>query len=188
VSVALVIQHAKRMRRTILSSVAILSHKRYDYRGRAGGGGTVIELKMCVLILSANFTSRMSHFKKNLARYCHKYENVFMWSTRYYRQIFNRSRTFSTDFRKKKQISTFIKIRPVGPELFQTDRHDKANSRFSKFCERAWKHYAAVSLATLIPTYPTSWASPQPKIILHSQMRTLWNSCPPVQVIKALKR
>jgi len=40
-----------------------------------------------------------------------------------------------------------MKIRPVGIELFhangrtdgQTDRHDDANGRFSKFCERAVK-------------------------------------------------
>jgi hypothetical protein len=36
-----------------------------------------------------------------------------------------------------------MKIRPVGAELFlaerQTDRHDEANSRFSQFCERAFK-------------------------------------------------
>jgi len=36
-----------------------------------------------------------------------------------------------------------MKIRPEGAELFhaekQTDRHDEANSLFSKFCERALK-------------------------------------------------
>jgi len=38
-----------------------------------------------------------------------------------------------------------MKIRPVGAELFnadgQTGRHDKANSRFSQFCERAYTRY-----------------------------------------------
>ena len=40
----------------------------------------------------------------------------------------------------EKYSSDFMKIRPVGAELFradgQTDRHDEANSRF---CKRAWK-------------------------------------------------
>jgi hypothetical protein len=53
---------------------------------------------------------------------------------------------FSTEFRKKTQISNFTKIRSVGAELLmrtdgRTDGraggHDKASSRFSQFCERA---------------------------------------------------
>ena len=48
---------------------------------------------------------------------------------------------FSTDFRKKKkaQISSFIKIRPVGAVVpcGRTEGHDEASSRFSQFCERA---------------------------------------------------
>jgi hypothetical protein len=52
-------------------------------------------------------------------------------------------------FLKNTPVSIFMKIRPVGAELFQadgqtvgardrqTDRHDETNSRFSHFCERA---------------------------------------------------
>jgi len=32
--------------------------------------------------------------------------------------------------------SNIMKIRPVEAELFRADRRDKANSRFSQFCER----------------------------------------------------
>jgi hypothetical protein len=52
------------------------------------------------------------------ARYCHKRENVFV-SDFYENQI------FSTDFLKTYQISNFIKIRPVGAELFYADGHDR---------------------------------------------------------------
>jgi hypothetical protein len=41
--------------------------------------------------------------------------------------------------KKKAQILSFIKIRPVGSELFhadgQTDGHDEANSHFLQFLE-----------------------------------------------------
>jgi len=48
---------------------------------------------------------------------------------------------FIDTFATNTQISNFMKIRPVGAELFyadgRTDRHDEANSRFSQFSERA---------------------------------------------------
>ena len=43
-------------------------------------------------------------------------------------------------FEKITQISNFMKIHPVGAELFQadgrTDSHNEANSRFPQLCER----------------------------------------------------
>jgi hypothetical protein len=75
VSVALFTHHAERMRRSTLSSMACLTvllfatlfHKRYDIEEK------VIECKMRVLIFSTNFVWNISYFKKNWARYDHKY-------------------------------------------------------------------------------------------------------------------
>jgi len=50
---------------------------------------------------------------------------------------------FLDRFLKNNDTLNFIKILPLGAELSirtdgQTDRHDKPNSRFSQFCERAY--------------------------------------------------
>ena len=44
---------------------------------------------------------------------------------------------FSRRFFEKYSNIKFYEFRPVGAELFHTDRHDDANSNFSQFCERA---------------------------------------------------
>ena len=77
--VAVVTEHAKRMRRTILPSVACpalpyistLSHKRHVFREN------VIEDKKCALIFSTTFVRNISHAKKNTARY-HKCTQVYI--------------------------------------------------------------------------------------------------------------
>jgi len=50
--------------------------------------------------------------------------------------------SLETDFRKI-LTPNFMKIRPVGADLFhadgRTDRHEEANSRFCQVCKRAQK-------------------------------------------------
>jgi hypothetical protein len=121
VCVALVIQHALRMRRIILSSVACLavqyfstlSHKRHDFQKN------VIEHKMCVLSFSTTFVWNTSHSRKNSARYYHKCTWVFMSSSRYCCHMLIKL-IFST-VSKIPEISNFTKIRPVGGEMFRED-------------------------------------------------------------------
>jgi len=58
---------------------------------------------------------------------------------------FYKTSVFFDRLLKNTQILNLVKIRPMGAELFhaegrterQTDGHDEANSRFSKFRERA---------------------------------------------------
>jgi hypothetical protein len=54
---------------------------------------------------------------------------------------FQQHMDFLDTFSKNPEISNFMKIRPVGAELFlagrRTDRHDEANSRLSLFFGRA---------------------------------------------------
>ena len=77
--VVLLIKHATRMCRIVTSFVAALApshfsvpHKRHDLLEK----GT--EHKMCVSIVSTVVAQNMFHSKKNLTRYCHKCENVFI--------------------------------------------------------------------------------------------------------------
>jgi hypothetical protein len=42
------------------------------------------------------------------------------------------------NFRKNTQISNFMKIRLVGPELFHTDRRDESNCRAPEIIQLKW--------------------------------------------------
>jgi hypothetical protein len=126
VSVALVIQHAMRMRRIILSSVSglalpyfsTLSHKRHDFWKEKK-----IEHKMCALIFSTTFVWNISHSKQNWARY-HKCTQ-FMYSTRYSCQILIKLEFSRQIFEKYPNIkfhknpSSWSRVVPCG----RTDKH-----------------------------------------------------------------
>jgi hypothetical protein len=80
-------------------------------------------------------------YPKNISEWQMEFNSAFKGlSTRYSSQIF-RKHEFLDRFSKNIKISNFTKIRPNGAELFHadglTDRHDAANSHFSKFWESA---------------------------------------------------
>jgi hypothetical protein len=62
-----------------VQNVSILSHKRHNLR--RGGGGKLLEHKMCFFIFSTTLVWKVSHSKKNSARYCHKCISIFMYGT-----------------------------------------------------------------------------------------------------------
>ena len=88
--------------------------------------------------------------------------NIFMYSRKVHVAVdrFYQNLKFSRQIfgKKNTQISNFIKIRPVGAELFHADRrtdrhthtyththkhtggHDGVNSLFLQFCERSYKY------------------------------------------------
>ena len=129
---ASVTQHAKRMRRIRLPSVACpalpyfstLYHKRYDFLG----GKKFIEHKMCVLIFSTTFVWNISHSKKKKARYYHKCSQVFKKSTHYSCQILMKSefsqQTFkiSTNLKFHENPSSESRVVPCGRRDRQTWR------------------------------------------------------------------
>jgi len=143
VFIASVIQHAKFMRRIILSSVACLalqyfstlSHERHDFRG-----GGIFEHKMNAFIFPTTFSCIAFHSKKNRVRYYHNY--VFVSSTGYCCQILMKLEFFSTKFPKilnyiNENLSSGSRVVPLGWTDGRTDKHEKANSHFSQFCGRA---------------------------------------------------
>ena len=100
---------------TILPSVvcpslqyfSTLSHKRHDFRKK------LLNAK-CILIFSTNFVRNIFRSKKNWARYDKKY--IFHIFVR-----FEWNNNFLDRFLKNSQILNFMKIRPVGAELFHAD-------------------------------------------------------------------
>jgi len=91
---------------------------------------------MCVVIFFYNFClKRLSFYDKfseilsQMYVYIHikyRYACQMLKKLDFFRQVFN-----------SRQTLNFNRIRSVGAELFHTDRHDEANSRYLEFRERA---------------------------------------------------
>jgi len=117
VCVYVVILHAKRMRRFILSSLACHIFALYLINGTISWGG-VIEHKMCVLSFSTTFVWNISHSKGNSGRSPCKVAAIFFrfqWNLSFLDR-------FSKERRKITQISNFVKLHPVWSEVFHADR------------------------------------------------------------------
>ena len=105
-----------------------------------------IENKMRVLIYSTNLSETFLILRKiqrdNIINVHKSSCNVTFTFVR-----FDCNLSFLNKFSKNPQISNFMKIRPMGTNLFhadrrrlQADRHDEVNSRFSRFCEMRLKN------------------------------------------------
>jgi hypothetical protein len=86
---------------------------------------------MCVLFFSTTFVLNISHSKTNSARY---YLSVHRPLLVILCQILMTLELSRQIFEKSSNIK-FHETCPMNAELFHTDRHDKTNSRFSRFCE-----------------------------------------------------
>jgi len=136
VFVVWVIQHAKRMRPIILSSVAglsdctIFSHNPINsttFRKK------VFDHKKCVLFFSATSDWNISHSTKNSARY-HECAHFFAWSIRHSCHIIKKQ-ILSADWRKIPKCHISWKFDQWEPSVsrwtdVRTGRHDDANNRF----------------------------------------------------------
>ena len=83
----------------------------------------------CVLIFTVAFLWNISKSEKNLARSCHKFILVFMYSICYYCQILMKIEN-PDRLSENPEVLHFMKIRTMGEELFHGDgRTDEQTGR-----------------------------------------------------------
>jgi hypothetical protein len=122
VSVALGVQHSKRMRRIILLSVACpalqyfskSSHKRYDFRKK------LLNIK-CVFWFSPQLLSEKLLILRRTERNVIKDVHWFHGNYPLFSSDFNDSLNFLDRFSSKDQMSNFMKILSVEAEFFHAD-------------------------------------------------------------------
>lgn len=93
--------------------------------------------QMCIFVSSTSSAWNIYHSVKKSLRYYHKCTQVLMQSTCYFYQILIKLE-FPQHILKNTHVSNFVKIQPVGAELFHVDRqtrwrdrHDEAKSHSS---------------------------------------------------------
>jgi hypothetical protein len=109
---------------------------------------------MCVLVFTTIF-DRINYRKKGWARHYHKWTYVFMYSNRYYSQIFIKiefaQQIFDKSSRKIFSKNLFIGNRVV--PCWRMDRwankQNEINSRFVQICEGAWSQYKIIYICRM---------------------------------------
>ena len=123
-----------------LQYFSTLSHKRHCFRKE------VIEHKIGVFVFSTSFFWKISHAKKNWARYDHKCVLIVIKSIRYSCHILMKLEFSRKIFEKYASIK-FHENPPSQSGVVpwgRRDRHDEADSRFSHLCERTEKRRLSV--------------------------------------------
>jgi hypothetical protein len=156
VYVALVIQHAKRMRRIILTSVACLAVTYFStYLIHSTiFGKTLLNIK-CVFWFSVQLCMKHFSFWEEFSEMLSQICIVFTYSISYSCQILMKLESYRQILEKYSGIK-FLENPSSGSWIVrrgQTNRYeDEDNSRFSQFCEDAWKlkHYFTILNTTML--------------------------------------
>jgi hypothetical protein len=150
VFVALLIQHAMRMRHIVICGLSG-STKFFQVISQTPDSRIkVIKHKMRVLFLSTTFVRNISSSKNNWARYDHKFVLVVICQISIKLDFFDR-------FSKIAKILNFMKIHQWKPRCCmrtdrRTSRHDEATSHFSQSCDicLTTNHYLKLHIHTPI--------------------------------------
>jgi hypothetical protein len=104
----------------LLSWSSTLSHKRHDFFGKKS-----LNIKCVFRFSFKTLVWNIFRYKNNRTGYCHKCENVFMWSTRYYCRILMKLEFSRQTFENKKNLKYRVSSKSAQLELsgfMRTDR------------------------------------------------------------------
>ena len=165
-SVALVIQHPKRMLRTTLSSVACpvlpyfstLSHKSPDFRKKKDWWNVCFDRLYNYCPKYFSFLEEFSKIVSYMYVGIHAKYPLFLTS-------FNKTWLFPNRFSKNFQVSNFMKIRPVGTEFVLCGRTDG----------QTWQ--SQYSLFAILRIRLKTIDSVQMIISIFQQFKAIWYLC-----------